>query len=183
MLKGFRAEILTTQYDNEKAACFLWLALSTIDNMRNFSCEAQSFRHAMVTSLASALLTLCSLLVREALAPGLFSEEQHEKCRQGFRDCVAILLDLNYGLPYARRVWRDFNQIVSVVSAIVNHQTTDPFLLLANVGDLFPYNDLSGTSRQRLSNVFTMDEAATPRASPTSNATSITPGRVALWYC
>ncbi|KAL6710307.1 hypothetical protein ACN47E_009253 [Coniothyrium glycines] len=147
LLQGFRTEISNLSYDHEKVAIFLWLATTAINSLRTFTCAARSFRHQMVTSLASGLLTFCSLLVREAQEPGVLSHEQRESCRQGFQDSVAMLVDLGYGLAYARRVHRDFSQVISVVNEIIA-ETTDPLLLLTNVVDLFPYRVNVGDMQQ-----------------------------------
>lgn len=164
LLKGFRAELLSLAYDNEKVASFLWLASSTLEHMRSLSCASRSFRHHQVTSIAGALLAFCSLLVHGAQNYGSLTQDQRESCKQGFRDAVAMLNDLGYSLPYARRVYRDLAQIISTVTEIIN-ETTDPVLLLTNVAEQFPYRGAD--------NVPLLDREHGTDFSETT----------ALWYC
>jgi hypothetical protein len=81
----------------------------------------------MVSSLAGALLVLCSLLVREP------AHNRHDVV-EGFQNALAMLKDLAYSLPYARRVLGDLDAIIRVVEDAIAGKD-----IVEDVAALFPY--------------------------------------------
>lgn len=138
LLWGFRSEITSLQYDDSKANNFSFLALQTIKKMQSFSQESRqsfSLRHQMVSSLAGALLAICSLVVREALSPDPNAQAGSEHHRQGFQATLDLLRGLAEGLPYARRVLQDFDPLLHLINGVIGHSAIIP----AHVFSLFPY--------------------------------------------
>lgn len=135
LLWGFRQEISSLQYDASKATTFGSLVHQTINKMRTFSRRSSSFRHQMVSTLGGALLTTCSLLIREALTPNAEAQQASEYLKDNFREIVSILQDLAEGFAYARRVLYDFRALIDVVNGIISHSAPLP----THVFDLFPY--------------------------------------------
>jgi hypothetical protein len=142
VLWGFRPVITSLQYDESHAAHFSHLAGSTINRIAAFTQDTRrpfSLRHFMVTSLSNALLVLCSLLGRDGS-----SKNQTDK--DSFRHVVALLNDLAYSQPYAKRVLADFEAILPVIEGVIEGKGVP-----TDISDLIPYK--SSSTRIRLSQV------------------------------
>jgi hypothetical protein len=138
VLWSFRQVITSLQYDDKYAAHFSDLAVSTTDRMAAFAQDARrpfSLRHHMISSLSGSLLVLCSLLVREPTY-----DRQAEV--EAFRNTLAMLKDLAFCQPYAKRVLNDFEAIIRVVEgAIAGKEVPN------NVAELMPYKSPSSLIR------------------------------------
>ena len=155
VLWGFRPIITSLQYDDSHAAHFSHLAICTVNRMATFSQDVRrpfSLRHNITTSLANALLVLCSLIVRDTAG-------RNQTHIAAFRTAIAMLNDLAHSQPYAKRVVADFEPIVRVVQATVDGKDVPE-----NVADLFPYQSASPHLR--------MSQVALPNRSLGSAATS-----------
>lgn len=131
---GFRSVITSLQYNDTHAAHFSHLAASTINRMTAFAQNARrpfSFRHSMITSLSNALLVLCSLFGRNAA-------QKNKNDVDCFRRAVALLNDLAYSQPYAKRVLADFEAILPVIEDVIEGKDAP-----ANIADLIPYKSSS----------------------------------------
>ncbi|KAI2477492.1 CaiA Acyl-CoA dehydrogenase [Pyrenophora tritici-repentis] len=134
VLWGFRPIITSLQYDNDHATHFSHLAVCTINRMSSFSQDARrpfSFRHDITTSLANAVLVLCSLIVRDTAS-------RNQSHIGAFRTATAMLNDLAYSQPYAKRVVTDFGAITRAVEGIMDGKDVPE-----NVASLFPYQSAS----------------------------------------
>ncbi|KAF1945138.1 hypothetical protein EJ02DRAFT_339304 [Clathrospora elynae] len=142
VLWGFRPAITSLKYEGGHAAHFSHLALCTVNRMAALAHDIRrpfSLRGQMVSSLAGALLVLCSLLVRDATT----SNQAHV---EAFRTSLAMLNDLGYSHLYARRVLSDFQAIVAVVEGLIDDKDVP-----ANAANLFPYK--SSSPSLRLANI------------------------------
>ena len=134
VLWGFRPTITSLQYDDDHATHFSHLAVCTVNRMATYSQDARrpiSFRHSITTSLANAVLVLCSLIVRDTTG----KNQIHVRA---FRIASAMLNDLAYSQPYARRVVTDFKAIFRIVEDMIDGKDIPD-----NVADLFPYKSAS----------------------------------------
>lgn len=142
VLWGLRPVITSLQYNDSHAAHFSHLASSTINRMAAFAQNARhpfSLRHSMITSLSNALLVLCSLLGRGA-------SQKNQSDVDSFRHVIALLNDLAYSQPYAKRVLADFKAILPVIEGVIDGKDVP-----ADVADLVPYK--SSCPRIRLPQV------------------------------
>ncbi|KAF1829155.1 hypothetical protein BDW02DRAFT_574240 [Decorospora gaudefroyi] len=133
VLWGFRSIITSLQYDDNHAAHFSQLAVSTINRMAAFNQDGRRFslRHPIISSLCGALLVLCSLLVREPVHNRPVDVE-------AFQNTVAMLKDLSYSQPYAKRVLGDFLAVIRIVEGAVDGKD-----MPKDVAELFPYKSPS----------------------------------------
>ncbi|EUC30313.1 hypothetical protein COCCADRAFT_28788 [Bipolaris zeicola 26-R-13] len=130
VLWGFRPVITSLQYNENHAAHFSHLAGSTVSRMTAFAQDARSpfsLRHSMITSLSNALLVLCSLLGRNG-------SPRNQTDIDSFRHVVALLNDLAYSQPYAKRVLTDFESILPVIEGVIEGKDVP-----TNISDLIPY--------------------------------------------
>lgn len=118
-----RQRIMTSlQYDSVMARICGDIAIDTIAHIRLYATEAKGpspFRQHMTACLSNALLTICTLLVRDLTEPSLNLQAQLQAYTEGFRDAVATLHDLAQGLVFARRVLQDFREIMDLVSQVI----------------------------------------------------------------
>ncbi|KAF2124088.1 hypothetical protein P153DRAFT_371394 [Dothidotthia symphoricarpi CBS 119687] len=117
-----RRIMTSLQYDAAMGRLCGDVALDTIAHIRVYAAEAKGpspFRHYMSTCLSSALLVLCTLLVRDLTAPSLNLQAQLQAYTEGFRDAVAMMYDLAQSLLQARHALQAFNEIVDIVSQVV----------------------------------------------------------------
>jgi hypothetical protein len=130
VLWGCRPAITSLQYEDSHAAHFRHLALCTVTRLSAFAQDVRrpcSFRFQMVSSLAGALLVLCSLLVRDP------PHNRHDIV-EGFQNALAMLKDLAYSQPYAKRVLADLDAIIRVVEDAIAGKD-----IVEDVATLFPY--------------------------------------------
>ncbi|PSN75475.1 hypothetical protein BS50DRAFT_671616 [Corynespora cassiicola Philippines] len=141
-----RPQLLSLAYDATTARYCGDLALDTVQRIRPHSADARlpnSFRHCMAAALASALLPLCALLVRDLAPIGL--AEQHPFYAEAWRDAMAVLHELAHSLPLARRVLDDYKDVAAVVGSAVQQVQMGGSVVGAvpqGVEDLFPYKCL-----------------------------------------
>lgn len=130
VLWGFRLVITSLKYNDSHAAHFSHLAATTVNRMAVFAQNARrpfSLRHSMITSLSNALLVLCSLLGRD-------TPQKNQNDIDSFRHVLALLNDLAYSQPYAKRVLADFDAILPAIEGAIEGKNVP-----ADVADLVPY--------------------------------------------
>jgi hypothetical protein len=116
-----RQTMLSLQFDGSTGHISSELAIDTIARVRDYEQASDtlpySFRHYMISSLASSLLILCSLLVRDLSSSDLGLDVWTPTYISNFGMAVAKLHELADHLPLAQRVLVDFDKIVSIVQA------------------------------------------------------------------
>ena len=130
ILWGLRGVITSLHYHDDHAAHFSHLAVQTANRMAAFALDARrpfTLRHHMISSLSGALLVLCSLLAREPT-------DNRRVEVEAFRKTLAMLKDLAYCQPYAKRVLSDFDAMVRVVEGAIDGRDVPE-----NVAELMPY--------------------------------------------
>lgn len=153
-----RQIMLSLQFDGGTGHVSSELVLNTIARVREYKQASEpppyTFRHYMISPLASSLVVLCSLLVRDLSSPDLGLDVCAPTYISNFGIAVAMLHDLADHFPLAQRVLVDFDKIVDIVQATnalwsVHEFTLEPAhrwnkvrsVIPPNVADLFPYRD------------------------------------------
>jgi hypothetical protein len=124
-----------------------------------------SFRYQMVSSLAGALLVLCSLFVREP-------SQSRQAVAEGFQSAVAMLKDLAYSQPYAKRVLVDFEAIIRVVEDTIAGKD-----IMEDVATLLPYSAHVSLDPRTM----TVGQTAVKVESDNNNNKMTQPGCGVLW--
>jgi hypothetical protein len=153
-----RQTILSLQFDASISHSTSELVTDTIARAREYEQASESpphiFRHIMVSSLASSLLVLCSLLVCDMTLSEVNVSVWTPTYVSGFDTAVAMLLDLANHILFAQRVLVDFDRIVGIVqarNATWNDHSSIPddsrrwdivkSIIPPNVIELFPYRE------------------------------------------
>jgi len=121
------------------------LAIDIVQQIKIHNAETtqpSSFRFHMATSLGGAILILATLLTRPLSVIGL--QDNQPAYAENFREGVAMLRDLATYLQAARRIADDLEDIIQVVTSVLNQARIAPqeefmSVVPANIDNLFPY--------------------------------------------
>lgn len=153
-----RQILFSPQFDDRECHIISELVNDTITHVREYEVASEpspySFRHYVIPSLASCLLVLCTLLIRDLSSPELSLDIWMPTHMSNFDITIAMLYGLADHVPLAQRVLVDFDKIVSTIQSAnatwLEHETTleqsqrweaVKSCIPSNVATLIPYRD------------------------------------------
>ncbi|KAF1953249.1 hypothetical protein CC80DRAFT_596122 [Byssothecium circinans] len=158
----FRQAMLSLRYDSERGRLCGDLALDIVERIQKHTAEPNhpsSFRFSMASSLASAFLVLCTLLVRDLSPLGL--QENVKMYFDGFQKARKMLFDLCSHFTLAQRTLDDFKGVIPTVLAVAKQQQLgQPFpqhLVPSGIRDALPYSLVDFSLQARGGDVVVVD--------------------------
>lgn len=152
-----RRIMISMTYDYSTAALCGSIATDIVSKLKVHEleiAECSSFRFHMATTLGGAILILATLLTRSLSSLGL--QDNRPLYAESFQDGVKLLKDLGINLPAARRVANDLEDIIKVVTSILDQQSLSSpesgfsNYVPPNMDSLFPYTAIDFMQQDEL---------------------------------